>query len=443
MNIELSPKYKPLFELLECWNVINAPDFDSKSLEFRSKWVALSEVDTVVIGGGRDSGKSHAETLQVVVAAKDYGHRVLFTRYTMNSTDHSISQALTERMETLGATTDFEYANNTFQSRDRKGHIYITGQKTSSLNQTAKLKSLENFSMFVTDEADEQKTFEEWDKIRKSIRARDVQCLNVMVFNPPTKAHFIYTEFFEDAQVKEGFNGIKDNVLYIHTTYKDNLKFIAPHNLRDYQKLERSYDDYECMTKAEQEVCDKKIKKEWSKYKHVVLGGFLDVAEGVIYEDWIYGDFDESLPFARGLDFGYNDPDAMVKVAIDEKRKRMYVKEEIFNNNNGTDTLAKLILSHTGTDGLVIADAASARLITDLYRDYGINVLRAKKGKDSVTRGISKIQSYTIVVAPNSPNVVKGLNNYHWVQGGKNVAPHHDFSDIMDAMRYGATYLFS
>lgn len=441
MNINLSPKYTPLFEILDCWKIINAEDFKTKPKEYQKKWLDLSKVDTVLMSGGRYSGKSFAETVFITLAAKDYGHRVLFTRYTMNTTDHSISQALVERMEALNCTHQFEYANNTFESKHGEGRIFITGQKTSSLNQTAKLKSLENFSMFVTDEADEQKTFDEWDKIRLSIRALDVQCLNIMVFNPASKEHFIHTEFFEDVGVPEGFSGIHDNVMYIHTTFKDNIQFIAPNILSDFKRLENAYDIYECMTKMEQENAPKKIKKGWNKYRNVVLGGFLDGHEGLIYIDWEYGEFNDSLPFVRGLDFGFNDPDAMVKVAINHKERKIHLHQEIYSNNNGANSLAKLILSKAGHDGLVIGDAASARLINDLYHEYGINILRGQKGQGSVLRGIQTIQGYTLVVTPESINIIKALNNYHWIEGGKNAAPHHDFSDLCDAFRYAVMHI--
>jgi phage terminase large subunit len=54
------------------------------------------------------------------------------------------------------------------------------------------------------------------------------------------------------------------------------------------------------------------------KYKHLVLGGWLEKAEGVIFENWQEGTFDDSLPFVYGMDFGYvTDPTTLVKIAKD------------------------------------------------------------------------------------------------------------------------------
>ena len=55
-----------------------------------------------------------------------------------------------------------------------------------------------------------------------------------------------------------------------------------------------------------------------------------DIRTSYIFPNWSYGEFDTSLPFGFGLDFGFHpDPDAMVKVAIDKGRKKIYLKEEL------------------------------------------------------------------------------------------------------------------
>ncbi len=442
MDVELSPAYQPLFELLECWNITSNKDFKKiYSVQEQAYWMSLRGVDTIIIKGGRDSGKSFAESVWIPIAVKDYNHRVLHTRYTMNSTDHSISEALTERMDLMNITQDFDYASNTYTSKGNDGKIFITGQKTSSLNQTAKLKSLENFSIFVTDEAEEVKTYEEWDKIRKSIRAKDVQCFNVLIFNPPTREHWLFTELYEDMDVKEAFCGVKENILYIHTTYLDNIDHIAEHNLREYQKLKASYDIYEPMTMIQREGISPKTKKEWKKYKHIVLGGFLDVADGVIYEDWEDGEFNENLPSCYGLDFGFNDPDALTKVALDKNEMKIYIKELYFKNNTGSSTLQEILLNIVGRKDLIIGDAAQKRLINDLYYG-GLNIKRCKKGGGSVQRGIKTIQGYTLIIDPASVNIRKALNNYVWHDSRAGV-PKHDWSDIPDSFRYAAMELIS
>lgn len=387
-----------------------------------------------------NSGKSFVESCFIPLAVDQYQHRVLYTRYTMNSTDQSINQALEDRMDMLGLSGKFEYANHTYQHKHHKGRIFITGQKTSSLNQTAKLKSLEDFSIFVTDEAEEIKTYEEWDKIRKSIRAKDVQCLSMLVFNPPTREHWLYTELFEDKGVIEGFSGVKDNILYIHSTYLDNLDYVAEHNLKEFEMLRLAYEEYYELPK-EQRDSFPKLKKKASKYKHVVLGGFKEKEEGVIYDDWSIGEFNHSLTYCYGLDFGFDDPDALIKVAVDHKQKKIYLDEILYQNGLGTPQLGTILLDICGYTDMIIADAAHKRLINDLYQ-LGLNIRRSKKGAGSVAQGIKTIQGYELVVTKSSVNIIKSLNNYVW-HNERSGVPKHDFSHIPDAFRYAAMDLIN
>lgn len=435
MEVVISPKYEPLFHLLHAWEYKKSKEYLALPEDKKKYWDDLAKVDEVLLYGGRDSGKTFTESLAIPLAVKDYGHRVIYTRYTMSSTDQSISEALNDRINLLGCSSDFEMANNVYEHVNG-GRIFITGQKTSSGNQTAKLKSLENFSMFVTDEAEEIRTYDEWYKIKKSIRAKDVQCISMLVFNPPTREHWLYLEFFEDRGIPEGFCGVFDRTLYIHSTYLDNINNLAEHNIRDYEALRKDYEMYNNLSQNDRELVTPKIKKNWKRYKHVVLGGFLDVAEGVIYEDWVVGEFNESLPYLYGLDFGFNDPDALTKVAVDLNEKKIYIKEIYFQNNTASDQLANILMERVGSSDLIVCDSAQKRLIKDLYYK-GLNTKSCRKGRGSVERRIKTIQGFQLIIDPESINVQKALKNYSWHDKRSGV-PKHDWSDLCDSFGYAA-----
>lgn len=442
-EVEFSDKYQPLFELLTCWDelarVQAIPNKTDEDLEYLYYLHQLKAVDTVLISGGRDSGKSFTLSTFNVVATADFNHRILYTRQTMSSTDNSISTALNERLTLLGRENEFEYASNNYTLKDgRPGKITITGQKTSVGTQTAKLKSLEDYSIFETDEGEELASFEEWKKIKRSMRAKDVQCLSIISFNPPTREHWIATEFYEG--VPDGFNGIIGNVMYIHTTYLDNgRENMAEHNWNEYEELRTHYEIYENSPKDQRELLPNDTKKKHKQYKYDILGGFRLKAEGVIYEDWIIGEFDESIPSLHGLDFGVSDPDACVEVAINQKTKQIFVKEKFFESNNSTERLESLLTTFVGKKNVIIADSNGKRSIRDLW-DRGFEIERCRKGPDSVKNGIKMIKSFTIVVDPKSMNVQKALNNYRWASK-KGEIPDHDWSDLMDAMRYATMHL--
>src|SRR5690606_37633474 len=131
----------------------------------------------------------------------------------------------------LGAYADFEVTRDRIRGVHNKSKIAFKGIKTSAGNQTAALKSLKDFSIFLLEEAEEMPNFNDWDKVKKSIRALDVRNLSLLVLNHPTKAHWIYSEFFESRGVNEGWNGVHENVMYIHTSYLDMDKEYIPDSI--------------------------------------------------------------------------------------------------------------------------------------------------------------------------------------------------------------------
>lgn len=418
-ELVLSDKFEPLFEWLSC-----LPESD------------LAKVDTVVKTGGRYSQKSFATGTFGCIAAKDFNHRILYTRYTLTSAKDSIIPEFNEKIDILNCHPAFEITNDRILGTSNNSKIVFKGIKTSSGNQTANLKSLKGFSMFIVEEAEELPTFELWDKIKKSIRALDVRNLNILILNPTTKTHWIYTEFFEDKGVPEGFNGIVDNVLYIHTTYLDMPREFIPDSIfLDFEDKRKANDIYISAPKDERDKLDQKIIKKALYYKHVVLGGWLDNAEGVVFDNWSWGKFDESLPYGFGQDFGFSiDPTTLVKVAINQKHKRIYVKSCYGKPSMSTNAIYLANLFYTGIDSEIVADSAEPRLISEV-KNLGLNMISATKGPGSVTSDIKAMQDYEIIVDPDSPEIGKEFNNYVW-HDKKSGVPVDAFNHYIDPIRY-------
>lgn len=161
-------------------------------------------------------------------------------------------------------------------------------------------------------------------------------------------------------------------------------------------------------------------------------------AEGLIYPNWSYGEFDTSLPYSFGLDFGFHpDPDAMSKIAIDEKRKKIYVKECFYLTQLSVGDLKRLVKQHAQRR-LVIADIDN-RLIEEL-KAIGINIRSAEKASGSVIEGIRLVQNYDIITDKESINLVKELRNYVW-NDKKSGVPISDFNHLLDGVRYNVQAL--
>ena len=162
--------------------------------------------------------------------------------------------------------------------------------------------------------------------------------------------------------------------------------------------------------------------------------------DSLIFNNWLEGTFDESLPCIYGLDFGFsNDPSCLVKVAINQKHRKLYVEECFYLPGLDTDQIDILLRKFVKNRELIIADSAEPRLIYELQK-RGLNIFPCVKGKDSVTGGINLMKSFEIVVTPDSTNYKRELNNYAW--DATKSYPVDDWNHAIDPTRYVLAHIF-
>ena len=344
------------------------------------------------------------------------GIRVLFTRYTMTSAHLSIIPEFLEKIGLLGFENIFSINKAEVINLGNKSDILFRGIKTSSGNQTASLKSLQGISTWCLDESEELIDEDIFDTIDLSIREKEIQNRIILVLNPVTKEHWIYKRFFQDKGVEAGFNGVKDNVCYIHSTYLDNIKNLSNSFLERIKTIKHN---------------------NFKKYQHKIMGGWLDKAEGVVFENWSIGEFNpDGLQTSCGMDFGFSvDPDSLTEVAIDKKHKKIYLKEHIYQNGLKSHELAQIVLDKVGQT-LIIADSSEPRLIADL-KHLGVNIKPVKKG--TIESGVTRMQDYHLVVTPESTNIAKELNNYIFSDRSSKLY-HDSYNHAIDGIRYNVIY---
>lgn len=179
----------------------------------------------------------------------------------------------------------------------------------------------------------------------------------------------------------------------------------------------------------------RRSRKSWWK---VYGEGQLGEVEGKIYQDWQIIDEipHEARLERRGLDFGYsNDPTAIVEIYY--YNGGYIINEVAFQKGLSNRQIAGILLDKS--DILTIADSAEPKSIDEI-REYGVNIIGATKGVDSVRNGIQFVQDQRISVTKRSINVIKAYRNYLWKidKNGKILnEPDHYLSDMMDAIRYG------
>lgn len=223
------------------------------------------------------------------------------------------------------------------------------------------------------------------------------------------------------------------NSEFLRLTYEDN-EALPPETLEDLLiKKAKAFKNPDLP--RQQLTHEDNIKDSyWFNWCRVYLFGEVGKLEGVIFNNWEYGEFDESLPSYNGLDFGFvNDPDACVRVAIDEKNRKIYIDEQFYKKGQTIDQLTKKVKALP--PGQTVADSAEQRLIDYLRTNSGRNVRAVKKGAGSVMQGIKLMQNYTLVVTEESINVIKELRHYKWNDKSK-VAPIDLWNHAIDAIRY-------
>jgi len=388
-------------------------------LTLKNKYKSLFGSDSryFIVTGGRGSGKSFGVTTFLLLLTYESNHTILFSRYTLVSAHISIIPEFIEKIDLLGKFNDFHITKDEIINITTGSKILFKGIKTSSGTQTANLKSLQGTTTWVLDEAEELTDEDTFDKIDYSIRTKGIQNRVILVLNPATKEHFIYQKFFEQKGIQEGNNTVKGDTTYIHTTYLDNL-----------ENLSESFINQIEATKIHRP----------QKYKHTILGGWLDKAEGVIFSNWTIGNFEEHTPSVYGQDYGFsNDPTTLVQTSIDKKNKKIYLKEHLYKTNLTTSQIA-VINNQICGNSLIVSDCAEPRLIAEL-KHHKNNIVEAIKGQGSVTYGIGMLQDYDLIIDAESINLIKELNNYCWLEK-KSKTPIDKYNHLIDAVRYAISY---
>lgn len=408
----------------------------------------------ILITGGRGSGKSFNATTFIERLTFQIGHLILLCRYTMTAANISVIPEFEQKIELDGFKSKFRSTKSEIVNKFSDSKILFRGIKTSSGNQTANLKSINGLTTFIGDELEEWQDEEDYDTLRLSIRQKGIQNRVILIMNPSDAEHFIYKKYIENTHKLVDYDGVKvqisthTDVLHIHTTYLDNIENLGEQFLQEVERIKE-----ESIKKAESDAMavayehgqfiqakyDAAYKTSFnaSKYAYKIIGKWADIAEGVILPNWEEGAFDHSLPHAYGADYGFSvDPDTLVNVAVDRKRKILYLDEEYYDTKQlGTNDLYELYKSRIRYyDDLIVGDSAEDRLIADLEK-MGLNIIECEKGPGSVKAGLLAMGNYKIIVTERSVNIKKELRKYKW-NDKKAGIPIDKFNHSIDAARY-------
>jgi phage terminase large subunit len=307
------------------------------------------------------------------------------------------------------------------ERHDKTDHIYRVGKgriRFMGADQGQKLRGASRDLLFV-DEANELSA-DSWNELKR--RTRDTV---IFSYNPSQAA----THWLED--ILEA-----DNVRRIKSTYELN-----PH-LTEAQ-IEAIESDVPVYREADgTEVVDwdltytgdgeliKGDPVEWAVYGR----GERAISPDLIYNKRCEKEWPGGEPAAYGLDFGFSNPMALVRVQfadVEGEDTNAHVDELVYERGLTTgDLIERMDDLGVSTSTPIYCDNAEPDRIEELQRE-GYD---AKKAKKSVTAGIDKVKEHRLAFTPRSVNLHSEASRYRRKPNSDKPVKEDDHG--MDATRY-------
>ena len=376
---------------------------------------------TQIFFGGSSSGKSYF-LAQRAVKDNVEGYNYLICRNVGNTIKKSVFNEICKSISNMGLSSYYRINRTdlTITNKINNKQILFAG-----LDDVEKLKSITPIDGVLErvwiEEATEVRR-EAYLQLKKRLRGRTNKHKGIIIsFNPVLKTHWIYKEFFE-GRWDESKNLYKDDrTIILKTTYKDN-KYLTPD---DIYELEHEKDEY---------------------FYNVYTLGNWGILGNVIFKNWTTQDLSSMVKsfdkIHNGLDFGFTNPNGLVRCHVSEKSKTIYVFDTLYKRGQTYESLISDLRQKIGSQ-LVTCDNEDSRGVF-MLRQGGINAIEAVKGAGSVVSGIKWISGYKIVIDIRCQEFVNEIQQYHWredKEGNVIEEPVKKNDHLMDAFRYSVESL--
>lgn len=217
----------------------------------------------------------------------------------------------------------------------------------------------------------------------------------------------------------------EDKSNFVKLTYLDN-EFLSETIIEDYRQ-------------AIIEVENGSANAYLKNFVDVYVYGEEGQVDGCIFEYTLIDEIPEEAKYiGAGLDFGFNDPNALSKVFLRGERD-LIIDESLYKSG----LLNSQIIDHIKKDlelasGIVVCDSARPEIIAEM-RNNRISAKGVKKYGGSILDGISILQRYNLFVTRRSENIINEFNNYTWEKdnnGEKLNTPIDKHCHAIDGIRY-------
>ena len=276
--------------------------------------------------------------------------------------------------------------------------------KFTGLDNPEKIKSAEFTDIWIEEATD--LTLQDFTQltIRLGRAKSETMAKMFFSFNPIDQYHWVMTEVVDKPDKYTAIH---------HSTYLDN-----------YQNLSQEFiDELEHLIEIDE------------NYYRVYTLGLAGVLKNIIYTNYVIENFGKHLqPDAYGLDFGFNNPMAMVELKMRDGEPHFH--ELLYETGMDTNDLIQW-MKRTGIQRKVpiYADSAEPDRI-EMIRKAGFNIHPAKK---DVSAGIDRVKGHKLHIHSGSSNLIDEIRTYKYreTKDGKVLDEPVPFNDhLMDCIRY-------
>ena len=351
----------------------------------------------LVVYGGAGSGKSVATAQEIVRLFLTHPNcRILVVRKTLPAMRITAYRLVLDLLYALGVK--FYLNKSELVARFNNNEILFKG-----MDDPEKIKSYEANYVWV----EEATEITKGDFLQLNLRMRRANAAGInqmfLTFNPIDAYHWLITDVVQ---------GHRDDAAIHHSTYKDNIRFLSPEYISELENL---------------------INQDQNYYRIYALGE-PGVLENVIYRNYeIVDEWPTNGDQYYGLDFGYNNPSALVHVL--ERDQQIYTQELLYKSGLTNADLISLLREVLPSGALIYADAAEPARIQEI-RSAGFNIKPADK---SVKDGIDAVKRHKLHIHRDSQNLIAEIRGYSYRtdKDGRVLEDPVKFRDhCMDSLRY-------
>lgn len=386
--------------------------------------------------GGYGSSKSYHIALKLILKCLKERRKVLVVREVYETIRESCFALFEELAEELGLVGKrMRFIQSPMKIRFSNGSEIIF----KGMDKPAKLKSIHNVSIIWIEEASELK-YSGYKELLGRARHPRLSIHFLLSENPVDKANWTYRHFFKDEE--KGTFVLDDQELYqrriirtkdtyYHFSTVDDNRFLPQSYVQQLDEI-KSYDPdlYRIARLGHFGINGTRVLPQFE-----VANSHMDVMRAV-------STIPDKFKF-NGMDFGFETSyNALVRVAVDDERKWLYIYWEYYKNRMTDDRTAEELID-LGMDQIEIsADCAEPKAIS-FYQQSGFNMRKCKKWAGSRLENTRKCKRFKrIICSPMCKNTIKELKGLTYKEDPKtgnlvydefNIDP-HTFSAIWYAL---------